>query len=256
VTYSGTKLASNFLQSLANVVGSRTSGSESVGTASALAHLDLGLGALVDVAEDLCERLLEVLGLGDLGGSERDGLSVTAGKRNATEAGGRSGSSEARGRSRAARRSVVGDLAVVKTVCIGDGSRLLGPWRRTGRRARLGGAERGEQLLGLRVEDRRLLGSRSGSRLGSGGGGGGRGTSRRRSSGRGRRRRVDDVLLVNDLLDRGLVVVVLLGQTLGGRQAVGRRASEGGSLRCHDDTSSDKKTVEDAASCKLERGLV
>jgi hypothetical protein len=49
---------------------------------------------------------------------------------------------------------------------------------------------------------------------------------------------------------------VLLGQALGGRQAVGRRASEGGSLRCHDDTSSDKKTVEDAASCELERGLV
>jgi hypothetical protein len=52
------------------------------------------------------------------------------------------------------------------------------------------------------------------------------------------------------------VVVVLLGQTLGGRQAVGRRASEGGSLRCHDDTSSDKKTVEDATRNKLEHGLL
>jgi hypothetical protein len=67
---------------------------------------------------------------------------------------------------------------------------------------------------------------------------------------------VDDVLLVNDLLDRGLVVVVLLGQTLGGRQTVGRRASEGGGLRCHGDTSSDKKTVEDAIRSKLERGLL
>jgi hypothetical protein len=145
MTYSGTKLASNFLQSLADVVGSRTSGSESVGTASALAHLDLGLGALVDVAEDLIERLLEVLRLGNLGRSEGDGLGVTAGQRDAAEAsGGRSGSSEARGRSRAARRGVVGDLAVLKTICVGDGSRLLGPWRRTGRRARLRSAERGE----------------------------------------------------------------------------------------------------------------
>lgn len=53
---------------------------------------------------------------------------------------------------------------------------------------------------------------------------------------------MDDVLLVDNLLDSGLVVVVLFGQTLGGRQAVGRRASEGGSLRSHDDTSSDEKT--------------
>jgi hypothetical protein len=66
---------------------------------------------------------------------------------------------------------------------------------------------------------------------------------------------VDNVLLVNNLLNCGLVVVVLLGQTLGGRQVVGRRAREGGSLRSHDDTSSDKKTVEDAARCVSEGGL-
>jgi hypothetical protein len=183
--------------------------------------------------------------LGELGRSEGDGLSVTTWKRDTTETSGGSGSSKTRGRGGAARRGVVGDLTIVKTIGVGDSGRLLGPWRRAGRRARLGGTERGEQLLGLSVEDRRLLGGRSGSGLGSGGRGGSRGTSRRRSSSRGRRRRVDNVLLVNNLLNCGLVVVVLLGQTLGGRQVVGRRAREGGSLRSHDDTSSDKKTVED-----------
>jgi hypothetical protein len=96
VTYSRTELASDLLQSLANVVGSRTGSSESVGTAGTLAHFNLGLGALVDVAEDFRDRLLEVLGLGELRRSERDGLSVTTRKRDATEtSGGRGGSSEA-----------------------------------------------------------------------------------------------------------------------------------------------------------------
>jgi hypothetical protein len=145
VTYSRAELTSDLLQCLANVVGSRTGSSESVGTAGTLAHLDLGLGALVDVAEDLRDRLLEVLGLGELRGSEGDGLGVTAGERDATEtSSGRGGSSEARGRSRAARGSVVGDLAVVKPIRVSDGSRLLRPRGGTGRRARLRSAERGE----------------------------------------------------------------------------------------------------------------
>jgi hypothetical protein len=59
---------------------------------------------------------------------------------------------------------------------------------------------------------------------------------------------VQKVLLVDNFLDRGLVVVVLLGQTLSGRQVVGRSARDGGSLRSHDYTSSVEKTVEDAAT--------
>lgn len=64
---------------------------------------------------------------------------------------------------------------------------------------------------------------------------------------------MDDVLLVNNLFDGGLVVVVLLGQTLGGRQAVGR---EGRRLRSHDDTRSDEKTGKMLCRRASEEGLL
>jgi hypothetical protein len=147
--YLGADLVGNLLESLPHRLD-RTSGLKDDSSAGARLELELGLGAPVDVADDVVDGLLELLARSELVGREGDALRVLAGDVH-------------RGESRAtadgqSSRGTIGSGIAVDTVG-GDGSRLLAPGGRdrslgTG----LAGAESWEGLLRGRVQGRLLRG--------------------------------------------------------------------------------------------------
>jgi hypothetical protein len=181
--------------------------------------VELGLGAPVDIADNLIDGLLQLTTRSDLVGSERNALRVLAGDVHGWE-------SRATGGNRLGR-AICRAIGAVG----GDRRRLLAPGRRNGSlSSRLDGAESREGLLGLSVErgllrgGRRVLGLLLASSL-----------LAERSSGIGIRlgggRRMGEVLLVGHVLDSDMVVGMFLHKLLRRGQTLGGRASD--CFRCH-----------------------
>ena len=210
MAYLGADFIGDFLESLPDSFN-RTGGLEDE-SSLALFVVELGLGAPVDIADNLVDGLLQLTTGSDLVGGERDAFSVLAGDVHGREGGATGGSG-------------LGGRAAIDTVG-GDSGRLLAPGRSNRRlSARLDGTESREGLLGLSVQSRLLGGSRSVVGLLLAGG-----LLAERSSGVGGRS-MGEFVLVGDVLDGDMVVGMFLHKLLRRGQALGGRASN--CFRCH-----------------------
>ena len=233
-TYLGKNFVGNVNKCLANILG-RTGGFEG-NAVRCLPTLKAGLGTLVDVVNDLRNRLFQVSDRLEIRVEKCNVLLVLSRKCHAGEGraawsgqGCRGGSS--RGRSRGTRSGAAAIDAICSHRC-----RLLAPSRRNGslgagldrtkgwKSLLRGGIER--SVGGLFSRPVCLLlpcsflaqrGGRVVSGVGLEGGGGGR--------------RMGHVFFVDNILNRGMVVV-LLHQLLGGRQTL-TRAAGSNCLGCH-----------------------
>lgn len=200
MTYLGADLVGDFLESLPHRFN-RTGGLEDE-SSLALLVVELGLGAPVDIADDLVDGLLQLTAGGDLVGSEGDALGVFAGDVHGREGGATAGS-------RWGRRAAIDAVG-------GDRGRLLAPGGRDRSLSALGGTESREGLLRRRVEGRllggRLLASCLLAELGRG---------------------VGKLILVGDVLDSDMVIFdsMILHEPLRRGQTVVRGSNL---LRCHD----------------------
>lgn len=208
MTYLRADFISDFLESLPHRFD-RTSGLEDE-SSLALLVVKLGLGAPVDIADDLVDGLLQLTARGDLVGSEGDALGVFSGDVHGREGGATAGSRW--GRARRAAIDAVG----------GDRGRLLAPGGRDRSLSALGGTESWEGLLRRCVESR-LLGV-PGLLLASG-----FLAERSRAIGRG----VSKIILVGDVLDSDMVIFysMIVHEPLRRGQTVVRGSN---CFRCHD----------------------
>jgi hypothetical protein len=214
---SGANLVGDVLERNSDGVG-RASALEHQSAIGSVLHFHLGLAPLVDLSDDLRDRLLQLVPRFEHARVEHDLLRLATGKAHLRLAAlrGHARSLNTGGRRGSARRPIAGERnvqAVGRAIgSFADGGRLARPHGGSSRRGGLGTTESREKLLGLRVElvltlARGLLASSFGRDVGVGsrsvGAGGVLGDVQGRSRGRHRVRSV----LVRDLFDLGGVAL-------------------------------------------------
>lgn len=220
MAYFGADLVGNFLERLPDSID-RTSSFENDGSSRSRLVLELSLGALVDVTDEVVDRSLELLARSELMGCKGDALAVLS--RNAHDRQCRAATNRLR---TGGRRGTIAGSVTIDAVG-GSNGRLLAPGRSNRNLSTgLDGTESREGLLRRGVEGGLLGRRRTISLLLASGL-----LAERRIRLGGGRRRMGDVFLIGDVLDGDMVIFVLLHQLLRRGETLGSRA--GGCFGCH-----------------------